>query len=176
MSIPLLDRESIFEVYQVINLPIPYPQKEQGLGVVAKYQVETEYIVMNSARMKFMMLTAEEAKECCVDALGMCSSLSPIYMMGNHRLWVLEQFKGDKERIKESSQVEIQFYHKLLVSLMGSRQLLPRNKLIYQGFVGENSLARTLRVGPSLSLIELLQRCSAFGVSILLPLYHQVEV
>lgn len=40
MSIPLLDRESIFGVNQATNSPIPYPQVEQGLGVVVKYQVE----------------------------------------------------------------------------------------------------------------------------------------
>lgn len=48
MSIPLLDRESIFEIYQAICLPIPYPRKDQGLGAVARYKVETEYIDLNS--------------------------------------------------------------------------------------------------------------------------------
>ena len=37
VPVPLLDRDSIFEVFQVINLPIPYPDPKQELGVVAKY-------------------------------------------------------------------------------------------------------------------------------------------
>ena len=34
VSVPLLDRDSTFEIYQVINMPIPYPWVEQELGVI----------------------------------------------------------------------------------------------------------------------------------------------
>lgn len=54
-----------------------------GLEIVAKYQIETEYMAMKSARMKFMILTAKEAR-CPADALGTCTS-SPIYFMGNYK-------------------------------------------------------------------------------------------
>ncbi len=40
VPVPLLDRDSTFEVFQVINLPIPYPDPKQEFGVVAKYKLE----------------------------------------------------------------------------------------------------------------------------------------
>lgn len=67
-----------------------------------RYQIETEYIALNSARMKFMMLMTEEVPGRCFRY-----SLSHIYVTGNHRLCVLELFKDNKERIKENCQVEI---------------------------------------------------------------------
>lgn len=69
MYILLLNRESIFEIYQVINLPILYPTGDQGLGMVPRYKVETECVTLNSGTTKFMLLTAEEAKKCRNDAL-----------------------------------------------------------------------------------------------------------
>ena len=50
VPVPLLDRDSTFEVFQVINLPIPYPNPKQELGVVAKYKLEAECIALNLAR------------------------------------------------------------------------------------------------------------------------------
>lgn len=36
MFIPLLDRKNIFEIYQVVNLPILYSQVEQDLRAVVR--------------------------------------------------------------------------------------------------------------------------------------------
>ena len=106
MSVPLLDRDSNFEIYQIINLPIPYPRADQKLGAVARFRLEVEYIALNLARTKFMILPEKEASEYKTDALGACTSTNPIYRMSNHKLYVLELFKGDK-RGRRNCQVEI---------------------------------------------------------------------
>lgn len=177
MSIPLLDRESIFEVYQVVNLPIPYPQATQGLEAVATYRIETEYIAMNSARTKFMLLTAGEARECQVDALGTCTSSSPIYVTGNHKLCVLELFRGDNKRIRESCQVEILTDAVLpqAISISDGVWAVATQRPIDLSKVCGDEPTRTLKVSPPLSLVELPLGCSAFGVSISLPPYYQAE-
>ena len=97
MSVPLLDRDSTFEIYLVINLPIPYPRTDQKMEAVAKYRLETEYIALNLARTKFMMLPEEEASKCKADALRTCTPTSPIYVTGNYNLCVLELFREIKE-------------------------------------------------------------------------------
>ena len=53
------------------------------MGAVARYRLETEYISLNLARTKFMMLPEEEASKCKPDALRTCTSTSPIYVTGN---------------------------------------------------------------------------------------------
>lgn len=52
ISLPLLDRDNTSEIYQVINLPIPYSRVEQSLGANAKYKIETEFIALNLTRTK----------------------------------------------------------------------------------------------------------------------------
>lgn len=69
LSVPLLDKDSTFEIYK---LPIPYPQADQKLGAVALYKIETEFLVLNLPRTKFMLLSNVEATKCKNDALGIC--------------------------------------------------------------------------------------------------------
>lgn len=90
-----------------MNLPIPYPRVHQSLGMVARYKIETEYIALNLARIKFMMLTVEEAKKCKDNTLRTCSALSPIYVIGNHKMCVFKLFENKKEGIKKNCQVEV---------------------------------------------------------------------
>lgn len=177
MSIPLLDRESVFEIYQVINLPMPYPRGDQGSGMVARYKMETEYIALNPGRTKFMLLTAEEARKCRNDDLGACASLSPIYVAGNHKMCILELFGGKKEGIKRTCQVEVLANTALpqAISVSDGVWAVATQKPISLSRVCEGQSTRTLRVKPPLSLLKLPLGCSAFGISISLPLYYQVE-
>lgn len=97
MSVQLLDRESIFEVYQVINsLAHSLPSRRTGLRG-GRQESSRNGVYSNELRTKFMMLTPEEARECRVHALGTFTSLSPSYGTGNHRLCLLELFKGVRE-------------------------------------------------------------------------------
>lgn len=56
VSLPVLDRESTFEVFKVVNLLIPYPEIGVTGGVVAGYKLKAENIAFNEARTKFMLL------------------------------------------------------------------------------------------------------------------------
>lgn len=103
MTILLLDRDGTFEVVQVINLPILYPGVEQEVGVVARYRIEMEYLALNLARTRFMILSMEEVKTCEKDALSVCVSVSPVYSVGDRCLCVLELFQQSDKKIEESS-------------------------------------------------------------------------
>ena len=90
VSLLLLDSSNIYEVFQVVNLPIPNPHRKQGSGTVAKYKVESENIVLDLTREKFMLLTPTETEKCKYDLLRICISNSPIYTFSNHRFCVME--------------------------------------------------------------------------------------
>ena len=59
MSLPLLERGSMFEVYEL---------KKQG--IVAEYKVEAELLALNPERAKFILLSREEANRCKVDPMS----------------------------------------------------------------------------------------------------------
>ena len=173
MSVTLLDRDSTFEIYQVINLPIPYPRANQKVGAVAWYRLETEYIALNLARNKFMMLPEGEANKCKTDALRTCTSTSPIYVTGNYNLCVLELFKGDKEGIRRYCRVEILADVVLpqAISISDGVWAVATQREIDLSMVCEEKTTQTIKV----TMVELPLGCSAFGMSMSLPPYYQAE-
>ena len=52
------------------------------------------------------MLSDREAGKSKTAALGTCTSMCPIYVTGNHKLYVLEFFKGDRGGVGRNCQVE----------------------------------------------------------------------
>ena len=107
VPVPLLHRDSTFEDFQVINLPIPYSDLKQELSIVAKYNLEAERIALNLARTQFMLLTKREADKCKTDALGSCTSKSPMYTTRGHRLCLVELFRHNNESIQQTCHVEV---------------------------------------------------------------------
>ena len=95
--VPLFDRRSTFEIYQVMNLPISYPRIEQKSEIIAKCKIATKFIAPNLTRTRFMLLTSKEAKRCKTDALGTYSVASSIYVAGNYRVYsnCLEETKKE---------------------------------------------------------------------------------
>ena len=177
MSVPLLDRDSTFEIYQVINLPISYPRTDQKMGAVARYRLETEYIALNLARNKFMMLPEEEASKCKADALRTCTSASPIYVTGNYNLCVLKLFKGDKGGIRRNCQVEILADVVLpqAISISDGVWAVATQREIDLSMVCDGKTTQTIKVIHPLTMVELPLGCSAFGMSMSLPPYYQAE-
>ena len=177
VPVPLLDRDSTFEVFQVINLPIPYPDPKQELGVVAKYKLEAECIALNLARTQFMLLTKREAEKCKTDALGSCTSKSPMYATGGHRLCLVELFRNNKEGIQQTCHVEVS-RRAMMPQAIGLSDgvwavVLERELALSQVCRGRSTV--TIRAAPPLTVISLSMGCSAFGGSITLPPYYQAE-
>ena len=107
VSFPLLDSSNIYEVFQVIYLPIPYPHRKQGSGTVAKYKLESENIALDLTMERFMLLIPTEAEKCKYDLLRACISNSPIHTFSNHRLCVMELYRDNRRGIEQHCPVEI---------------------------------------------------------------------
>ena len=57
LTIPLLDRKEIYEIYKIHNLPLPKNQKltseAKTLNAVAKYDISAEALMINEDRTKY---------------------------------------------------------------------------------------------------------------------------
>ena len=103
VSVPLLERGRMFEVYAVINLPIPFLQIEQKHGIVAEYMVEAEFLALNCQRgVSLCCCPGKKQIGCKVDPLGTCGAANPVYLTGSNKLCVIELFRGDKGKIEEN--------------------------------------------------------------------------
>ena len=173
--IPLLNRGSIFEVFQAVNLPIQYPGTKQGLAVTAKYKIEATYIALNPARSKFMLLTAPEVEKCRIDMLLTCPSRSPVYTIGDNQTCLLGLFNGDKEDIERTCHIEVSKSKLMPQAISLSDEVWPvaleRKLDLSQVCLGRPTL--TIKATPPLTIISLPMGCMAFRKSITLPPFYQ---
>ena len=168
VSLPLLDSSNIYEVFQVINLPIPYSHSS---GTVAKYQLESENIALDLTREKSMLLTLTEAEKCKYDLLRTCISNGPIYTFSNHRLCVMELYKDNRRGIEQHCQVEILLDVRNNGWCMGDS--LKDELELSQVCAGKSP--KTIKITPPLYTQLVPQGCGVYGDSIILPPYHQTE-
>lgn len=74
--------------------------------MLAKYRLETENTVFNLARTKFILLITEQALTCKISKLKVCLP-SLAYVTNEHKLCVVELFKGNMNAIRERCNIEI---------------------------------------------------------------------
>ena len=177
VSLPLLDTGSIYEVFKVINLPIPYPREKQGLGTVAKYKIETENIALDQTREKFMLLTPSEAEKCKHNLLGTCVSNSPIYTFSNHHLCVMELFRDNRKGIGRHCQIEILLdviLPKAIRITDGVWAIASRDESeVSQVCTGKSP--KEIKISPPLTTLQVPLGCGVYGGTITLPPYYQAE-
>ena len=177
MSLPPLDSSNIYEVFQVINLPISYPHRKQVSGTVSKCKLESENIALDLTREKFMLLTPTEAEKCKYDPLRACISNSPIYTFSNHRLCVMELYRDNRRGIEQHCQVEILLdvlQPKAVRITDGVWAIASRDESEpFQVCAGKSP--KTIKITPPLCTLQVPLGCGVYGNSITFPPYYQAE-
>ena len=60
LTLPLLDRKESFEIYKIHNLPVSMHNQSisdnRNLNMVAKYNLESEALMINSDRTRYALL------------------------------------------------------------------------------------------------------------------------
>ena len=120
---------------------------------------------------------ASEIEKCKTDALGSCTSKSPMYTTGGHRLCLVELFRNNKEGIQQTCHVEVS-RRAMMPQAIGLSDgvwavVLERELALSQVCRGRSTV--TIKAAPPLTVISLPMGCSAFGGSITLPPYYQAE-
>ena len=179
VSIPLLDKNSKFEIYEIFNIPVPKVNQEiqdnNTSHMVAWYQLETTSIAINTNQMKYVLLTEKEKELCNSPVHNYCSVQSPLYSLMLSKLCVTALFLRDRSKVRSYCQ-----------TLVNPNSILPQAEYITDGlwFIATQSLITfsidcpkrlktTLQVKPPISLINLNMSCTAFHSHLtLLPYYH----
>ena len=89
VNLPLLELNSLFEVYQIHNIPVPYLDTK----MTAKYELETTTIAVNAPRTQYILLTETDLARCSNPATNFCTLRSPVYDFAGTELCVVALFK-----------------------------------------------------------------------------------
>ena len=126
LSIPLLDFKERYEIYKVYNFPLPLHNvtvdSETRTGIIARYDIESDGLMISTDRTKYALLSHEEYSSCNNRYMTFCDPKSTIYQTNLKRTCILSLFLKHGENIKQ--------YCKSVVSLDSE---LPNAKYIHSG-------------------------------------------
>ena len=104
--LPLMQYDNHFEIYKVINLPIPIMEdlleSTDTHTVVARYDLESVGLAINLQRMKYVLLNQKHLDQCTNPRLGICDMKLPIYPVNLSNKCVVSLFLDSPEKIKKA--------------------------------------------------------------------------
>ena len=111
VSVPLLDRETTFEIYKVFNTTLPYYNQsiptELQPDIVAQYRLETSALAINAEKTKYMLLNSDKLNHCSTPLLNYCSVCSLVFLVNLSQRCIVSLFMNNVEIIETVCQKEV---------------------------------------------------------------------
>ena len=113
LSIPLLDFKERYDVYKIYNFLLPLHNvtihADTKTGITAKYDIESDGLMINTERIKYALVSREEYSSCNNRYMTICDPKSAIYQTNLKHTCIISLFLKQLEKIKQ--------YCKSIVSL-----------------------------------------------------------
>ncbi|XP_045163143.2 uncharacterized protein LOC123527611 [Mercenaria mercenaria] len=118
VSIPLLDLNENYEVYELHSMPFPYfvgenmtkgsKESKNGLKeMTATYELEASAMLINQGRTKYALIEQNEISKCKNQVLHFCNIKSPIFQVNLSKMCVISLFIKDETKINTYCQVMV---------------------------------------------------------------------
>ena len=180
VSIPLLDANAKFEIFNVHNLPIHTNQSQSNSSnMIATFDLEASSIAINGDKTKYALLHNSEMKQCTKPFHKFCKLHSSIYPINVSKLCVIALFLNKSNDIENYCQ-----------KLVKPSTPLPLATYLYDGtwvistitslrftVVCQDSNLRdsTQMVNPPLGVLKLGPSCTASNDYLYLPAFYHNE-
>ena len=124
LQIPLLKSTEIFEVYRVHNLPLPLPNVEETTmskkAYTAKYNIESEKLMISKSRSLYAFLDAETFKMCSNPFIQYCDPKTTFYRTSLRETCVTSLFLEQHEIKENLCHSNVQFNRLPIAEYLGT--------------------------------------------------------
>ena len=103
VSLPSIDTNSRYELYQIFNLPYNLTR------MTAQYGLETNHLAINIKRTQYMLLSDTDFLQCAAPRTSFCALKKPSFPLHDSQRCVTALFLKDVERIE--------FFYKTIVTI-----------------------------------------------------------
>ena len=173
VSLPLIDTNSRYELYQMFNLPVPYNLTRMN----AQYELETNHLAVNIKRTQYMLLSDTDFLKCAAPRTSFCALRKPSFPLHDSQRCVTALFLKDVERIEISCKTIVTLNNKLPIALYisdGTWVVITVEPIVFTVMcVGNKRYQTTVR--PAVSYVALNMSCHAFSDQMTLPPYYYHE-
>ena len=178
-TIPLIDPRSLFTVYKIYNLPVPYVDPKAGtkLDLVAYQKLEASALAISPDRSKYLLLSDEEATVYVVPKSQVCRTRSPVYPTNLSKICVIALFTRQAQKVLEYCIPVIRRNNLLPVGVYirdGTWAVASRQPLTFS-IVCKDSPPKIVQIPPPppISFIRVADGCSATNDFLVLPAYTE---
>ena len=172
VNLPLLDSSSQFEVFQIHNIPLPFPRKETKMS--ARYELETQSLAVNIKQTEYILLTDADMIRCSNPAAKFCMHSSPIYKLSDSQLCVIALYKRDKTLVDRDCKTKVQFGTIFPTGLYipdGNWVVVSQEKILFTVMCLHDQTYQ-VQTQPPVFNLKLELACEAFADRITLPPYY----
>jgi hypothetical protein len=75
LAIPIINLQSKYEIYEILNIPVPYPET----NLTAKIAIDQKYMAISNDRTTVSFLQQSEFQQCLPSNTMFCSLMLPLY-------------------------------------------------------------------------------------------------
>ena len=179
VNLPLIDRDHKFEIYQIINSPLPYHDPkldtEQQPKFSVRYKLESMALAINPEKTNYMILDQVELAHCSTPLLDYCNVKSSLFPVNLNKLCIVALFMKNKENVGKYCKTEVT-----------PNSLLPKATYVFDGIwviATQTELTFSIicsdytkidKVRPPMTVMSLEMGCSASNDYVtLMPYYHK---
>ena len=103
MTIPLLDADENYQLYEIHNLAFPDPfvnARNSDTDMMALYRLETEALMVNTYRTEYIFITREELYSCSHSEGHYCNAQRARLPISKSRTCVISLFMKNTDKVK----------------------------------------------------------------------------
>ncbi len=171
VTLPLLDRNSNYEIYKIHNVPLPH----ENVDLVAYYELETTNLAVNIEHTNYVLMNDVDMVQCNMPLTHFCALKAPSYTVAHSHLCVVALFLRDSAKIRENCQT-IVLADPILPQATylsdGTWIIVSRVPITFTAVCAKKERYQERTIPPLYSL-QLGRSCYAFFDSITLPPYFQ---
>ena len=164
-SIPLAHTKDLYDVYKIINLPVPMSNVK-----AVKYIPEYPYLATTQDKSSYALMTTEEAAHCHHDNFDYCPLTSPSYDTDLYPRCIMSLFMKDSAMIKSHCKPKVvkASVAPLLKHIVNGKWLSSSIKP-YKVEMACDKENEIIHVQKGIQVIDLKQGCNAFSSYFRLP-------
>jgi len=173
VNLPLLERSSQYQVYEVHNIPLPYPNSQLS----AQYELETSTIAVNKEQTGYLLMTPSDLAKCSRPGSTYCTIHNPVFKLGESRLCVISLFRQDKQAIRAYCQTRVKLDTILpqAVYIRDGNWIVVSAKPLSFTVVCLKDKAYQIKTTVPIHSFQIEPACEAFAHELTLPPYYHKE-
>ena len=181
LNVPLIDPTNKMEIYRAVNLPLPnialstQKGKNKEQPMLAQYHLEKSVFAIDKSRMRYALLSEDQATRCVETKIGFCQFVNPLYPTHVNKFCIIALFLSNEKAIMDVCRTTVRPRGEVPVAQHVDRGLwaLSLIKPLVFSLTCEKESTKTITMSPPIDTLRLNSDCTAYSSDMVLPSYEE---